>query len=257
MGRIRKQSQKLKIWKLPRKVVRQSGGYYPTEKTCQISNIGTILEMFLGARNNGVFVEVGANDGINCSNTWGLSVRGWRGLMVEPIPIFAEKCRSNYRLNQSISIHQIAIAGRNEEKTSFKLAGMLTSANDDLHSEYKNVSWSKNLLTPESIQVPSTTLDRFLEDNGVDSDFDLLVVDVEGYEGKVFSGFTLEEWHPKMMIVELADTHPDLNSTRKSDAMLGFAIQAKGYTIVYKDWINTVFVRQDVWKSTFEYSDEK
>ena len=41
-------------------------------------------------------VEIGANDGISCSNTWGLSERGWTGFMVEPIAESASACRKNH-----------------------------------------------------------------------------------------------------------------------------------------------------------------
>ena len=54
-----------------------------------------------------------------------------------------------------------------------------------------------------------------------------------------------------MLIVELADTHPNLNSTRTSDAKLGLEIAQSGYLTVYKDWINTVFVRRDVWDESY------
>jgi hypothetical protein len=78
-----------------------------------------------------------------------------------------------------------------------------------------------------------------------------LVVDVEGYESAVFAGFSLNRWLPKMLIVELADTHPDLSLMASSDAQLSSEIQATGYRIVYKDAINTVFVHKELFSSTY------
>src|SRR5260221_11455107 len=44
----------------------------------------------------GIFVEAGANDGINQSKTlYFETCRRWRGLLVEPIPALAERCRRN------------------------------------------------------------------------------------------------------------------------------------------------------------------
>ena len=82
--------------------------------------------------------------------------------------------------------------------------------------------------------------------------FDVLVVDVEGFEEQVFAGFSLSDWRPKMMIVELADTHPDLTATSHSDARLGARLAAHGYNVVFKDSVNTVFVDDDVWAATYE-----
>lgn len=43
---------------------------------------------------NGIFVEVGANDGQTQSNTaYFARHRGWRGLLIEPIPELAARCR--------------------------------------------------------------------------------------------------------------------------------------------------------------------
>ena len=47
-------------------------------------------------REDGVFVEAGANDGVSQSNTLLLErSHGWSGLLIEPVPSFAERCRRN------------------------------------------------------------------------------------------------------------------------------------------------------------------
>ena len=94
-------------------------------------------------------------------------------------------------------------------------------------------------------------LDTFLRENEIMIGFDLLVVDVEGLEGKVFSGFSLDLFLPKMIVIELVDTHPHLKATSNSDAVLGQQILSAGYEIVYKDVINTVFIRRDVWEKAY------
>jgi hypothetical protein len=69
-------------------------------------------------------------------------------------------------------------------------------------------------------------------------------VDVEGGETDVFAGFDLARWKPKLLIVELADVHPDfipIDSIREPAARLRRQILNTGYTEVYADAINTVF----------------
>jgi hypothetical protein len=79
--------------------------------------------------------------------------------------------------------------------------------------------------------------------------FDVLVVDVEGKESEVFKTFELDEWTPKMLIVELEDEHesfqkyPELIVEIKE---LRNFIQKKGYVEIYKDHINTVFVKNEI-----------
>ena len=43
---------------------------------------------------DGFFVEVGANDPTALSQTWFLEQRGWKGVLVEPIPACCEKLRA-------------------------------------------------------------------------------------------------------------------------------------------------------------------
>ena len=226
--------------------------FYPTASSCQIVTLSRLFERFLGSRTSGLFVEVGAFDGISYSNTWGLAEQGWEGLMVEPIPDLAAKCRHNHRNHPRVHVVETAI-GDHQGVASLVLAGALTTANHDQAAEYRRMDFFRASVpaTDTLIDVPMTTLDSLLEDREVPAEFDLLVVDVEGYEGAVFAGFSLARWSPKMLIVELMDTHPELSLTAAADAQLSTEIQAVGYRIVYKDHINTVFVREQLFTSAY------
>jgi hypothetical protein len=46
----------------------------------------------------GFFIEAGANDGYAQSNTYYFEkIRGWSGLLIEPVPALAAECRRNRR----------------------------------------------------------------------------------------------------------------------------------------------------------------
>jgi len=138
------------------------------------------------------------------------------------------------------------------EEVTLMLGETLTTANAQVFGEYSDIDWAAETLTNRTLSVPCHTLDHLLEYHEAPREFDVLVVDVEGFEDQVFSGFSLSNWRPKMMIIELADTHPDLTVTANSDAKLGQRLTASGYTIVFKDAVNTVFVRDDIWAASFE-----
>jgi FkbM family methyltransferase len=229
-----------------------SSDYYEQQPSCQISYLSSLFEIFLGRKDDGVFVEIGANDGVSCSNTWGLAVKGWRGFLVEAIPDFAAACARNHESHRSVSVHQVAIGEIDGELVTFNIGGQLTTANMDLKLEYQNTEWAKSIITSSQIQFRTMRLDTFLEEQHVEEDFDVLVVDVEGFEAQVFAGFSIAKWHPKMVIVELTDTHPHLRTNSKSDALLGRKIIKAGYEIVYKDCINTAFIRKDLWQKVLD-----
>ncbi len=212
--------------------------FYPQQPTCQIPNLYYLFSKFLGNRENGFYVEVGAYDGLFVSNTWGLAQRGWHGLLIEPVPNLASKCRENYAHLEKIEVLEVAIANTQQDLTLY-VAGTLSTANSDAFDEYANVAWARNALTNKSITVACHPLEEVLRRQRIPYGFDLLVVDVEGFEAEVFESFELDAWNPKMLIVELADTHPDLSATQDTDAHLARTICEAGYVIGFKDLINT------------------
>lgn len=52
-----------------------------------------LKQVFFGRTRSGYFVEVGANDPVNLSQTWDLEQRGWTGILVEPQPELAAELR--------------------------------------------------------------------------------------------------------------------------------------------------------------------
>lgn len=57
--------------------------FYPAAPYVQVPNSSFLLESVFGRTSEGLFVEVGAYDGITFSNSWGLASRGWSGILVE------------------------------------------------------------------------------------------------------------------------------------------------------------------------------
>ena len=222
--------------------------FYAQVKSCQIGLLWFLYEQYLSAKNDGVFVEVGGYDGLFVSNSWGLAQAGWTGYLIEPNPLMAEKCREAHSLNKNVSVTEVAIGPVGVKTIDLHLAGTLSTANPILFDEYKSVEWAKaSLKGTSTIQVNCVTLDDFVESNSIPIGFDVLIVDVEGFEAEVFSGFNLSKWKPKMIIVELVNTHPDLETTRSSDARLQVVVSSAGYQVAYKDLINTVFVSDEYW----------
>ncbi len=221
------------------------GSFYPIVSSCQIPQLGFLFSYFLGDRVSGIFVEVGAFDGVTYSNTYGLAAKGWRGIYIEPQPKYAEECRRNH-VAHDVLVCERAVSSPDQDFLTLQLAGPLTTANSSLVEEYTNVGWAQHALVGESMEVSAWTLDDLLEECDVQSGFDLLVIDVEGFEDSVLAGFSLNRYLPKMIIIELVDTHPDLYSTKSTDYRNRCAIESAGYKLMFKDCINSVFVREHV-----------
>jgi len=214
-----------------------SGNFYRHDLSSQIPNISEIQEKFLGRKNNGFFIEVGAYDGKQFGSVWGLVKRNWDGILIEPLPENVAKIKANYNNYNNVIIVECAVSDR-EKKLKMYHNAQLSGVTD---SRYK--------IGIKSSTVKAYTLDSICKHYKVKQGFDLLTVDVEGHEKEVLSGFNLNIWRPKMIIMELSDSKIKNRNISQHKEILLYIVKQNKYVVVYKDWINTVFVRRDVYLS--------
>jgi FkbM family methyltransferase len=216
---------------------------YLPDASCQIPNLGEILGTYLGYKCDGIFVEVGAFDGQSVSNSSFVADLGWRGVYIEPVPAFAEACRNRHRGNAKVSVVQCAV-GALERLTRLKVGGVLTTADADMAYAYNQIDWARNLQSNVIIEVPQVRLETILRKENIPPRFDLLIVDVEGGEENVFDSFSLSGWRPRMLIVELEDTHPSFRgypSIVERAKRLRANILKQQYKQIFQNEINTIF----------------
>lgn len=149
----------------------------------------------------GVFVEVGANDGVTQSNTYYLGRRrGWTGVLIEPVPWLAKAAR---RWRPEANVVEICA-------TSPQLAGKTVRLTDlDLVSHVHVESLSTGtiraprdaMLALSQISVQTATLTQILGENNI-TKVDFLSIDVEGHELDVLAGLDLKIYQPTLILVE-------------------------------------------------------
>jgi FkbM family methyltransferase len=146
---------------------------------------------FFGASGPGYFVEVGANQPRELSQTWDLERQGWTGILIEPQPDLADILRQQ----RSAQVFAAACSSRRN-----------CGSNMTLHLAGGHSSFDRNLnlatVKPHgSIDVPVRTLDAILEEAG-EPQIDFISIDVEGHELEVLDGFDLARWHPRLILIE-------------------------------------------------------
>lgn len=226
----------------------ENTSYFQFPENCQIPNLGYIYEIFFGKTPKSL-VEIGAYDGINYSNSSGLIENGWTAILIEPIPIFALAAKSRYINRTNVTVLECAVSDK-EELLEFQIAGPLTSANKRLLDEYTRISWAAPTLkfSNEKTSISAITLASIL--NQPESGYvDLLIVDVEGFEDKVFATFEQIKNLPNMIIVEMTELHPDFKYSIRTYLEIRNLIEVYGYKVIYKDSINTIFVKNELYKS--------
>ena len=184
-----------------------------------------LKEEFFGHASSGYFVEVGANDPEQWSQSFHLETKGWRGIVVEPQPQLA----ANLRQRRKAKVYEVACSApeNSGQRMTLYLAGGLSSFDPKL-----KVATAR----PDgAIEVPLKTLDEILVDAGAPSPIDFLAVDVEGHEIEVLRGLDLARWRPKLLLVE--------------DHVLGLDlhrfIAARGYKWIRRTDINSWYVPAD------------
>jgi FkbM family methyltransferase len=221
---------------------------YTVDAECQVENLPEMYKAIFGLRRSGYFVEVGAMDGQSHSNTCGLADVGWHGLYIEATAHYSRKCWERHSKNK-VQVLRRAISDHTGTLRLHR-ANALTTADALTEDAYAQMEWSRGSLHHEYEDVPCTTLDKTLEEYRTPQGFDLLVIDVEGHEQQVLDGFSFDKWRPKMIIIEIQDEHPDFLALPNADEFLvrfkriRSAIESAGYSLIYKNMINSVYVRQ-------------
>lgn len=157
----------------------------------------------------GFFVDVGAYDGVEGSNSFFFEkALGWSGLCIEASPRIYEKLAGN----RSCDCVHAAIADEDapleflEVASGYVQMGGLTRT---YHPELMAVVEGDARFEGARIQVPGRRLDSLLEERGIEQ-VDYLSVDVEGAELAVLKDFDLARFGVRAVSVENNDGNPEV-----------------------------------------------
>jgi len=167
----------------------------------------------------GFFIEVGAYNGYNCSNTLAFEDLGWHGICVEPDPIMAAQCT---RAREAKTLCA-AVGDRSHCISTF----MVNKEDRGLSGFFQK--W------PDEILVPVVTLeDLFM--CCPDFHCDLLSIDTEGTELEVWGTGGL--FRPNIVIMEYQTR--DLPS---QEYVVIKRMNSDGYQQVHRTEHNLIFTR--------------
>jgi FkbM family methyltransferase len=160
----------------------------------------------------GVFLDVGANDGISLSNTYFFEKElGWTGICLEPIPSVFERLQANRRCR---CIRGCASTKHNTMKRFLHISGpleMLSGLVDKFDPKHK--TRIERLLKDcggsyELMDVPCYNLNNILENTGI-THIHFFSIDTEGGEFDILKNFDFSKCQVDVIAVEdNYKTHP-------------------------------------------------
>jgi len=177
-------------------------------------NVDTYSKPYLGHqellnfidRENGFFVEVGANDGYFQDPTYYYEkIKKWKGIMVEPLPLF-EKCKNNRKRATVFNYACVPIGFDSKTVTlidnnamSFVKNGI--SNQEEWIEKGEAVAFRKHREVTVEAKTLTEIIDQYFKSNEK-REIDLLCIDVEGFELQVLQGLDLKKYSPQYILVE-------------------------------------------------------
>jgi FkbM family methyltransferase len=159
-----------------------------------------ILAEIFSEKSEGLCIEVGANDGVNDSNTMHFENVGWDCILIEPNPVLCNMIRAS----RKATLFEVAASDKNGETSLFVAEGAerahgVSTINSAENALNKIKSYG---FTFTEVKVNTKLLDEILNEVKIAREIDFISVDVEGHELEVFKGFSLDRWKPTIILVE-------------------------------------------------------
>jgi FkbM family methyltransferase len=183
-------------------------------------------------KKKGYFIEIGANDGITVSSTFGLVKQGWSGLSVEANPNVFIRLESNLKKFTKVKTVCATVAlkkgpvklflGKNDPE------GLLSTICTE------NSVWFEEHRSEEYIEVSGLPMNELLEKQDAPLYPDLLVLDLEGMDYDILQTLDLNKYQPKLIVTE------DYQSKNSKKFKL---LELAGYTFARQVGCNTFWLK--------------
>ena len=194
-----------------------------------------ILDNIQFKTNSPFYVDVGANDGIQSSNTGYLEMDlGWNGICIEPHP----EAFARLQNNRICKKYNCCISESNEEVDFLMvngyaemLSGILTEY-DPKHIERIEKDIREAGGSREIVKIPSRSLTSILEENNI-VNINYLSVDTEGSELSVLKSIDFNKFNIEVISVENNNYH---------DYVKDFLI-SKNYQFILKVCADEIYIK--------------
>lgn len=192
-----------------------------------------ILNYFNGRK--GVFIDIGANDGITLSNTRALAEMGWKGVLIDASPKAFERLVNNYKslLANGYEFHHCALSST-DGRIILNDSSQLISPGDialvsTVHQH--EMDRFKSVVQYEPVEVASVKWETLIKASSF-KHFDFISIDIEGCELDVLPKIDLSQ--TQMLCIEW---------NGKQELKFEYEKYLAGFSLIYTSGENLIYVR--------------
>jgi FkbM family methyltransferase len=160
------------------------------------------------------FVEIGGGDPIISSNSYLLQKGfGWKGIIVEPNPIFIDQILLERCNEGNVELYPYAIAEK-EGPSDFLPIGLIGTLPEYIGGDFHGKQRKKLLSREKLIKIEKKSPKTFVETVVKGRTIDFLSVDTEGSEWEIIKNWPFELCKPNAICVEVNNRiwRPELTS---------------------------------------------
>jgi len=174
-----------------------------------LNQIDKKIENYLNY-DNGFYVELGANDGIQQSNTFFFEkYRGWKGVLIEPIGQKYTECLKNRSKDNKIFCNACVSFEYKEKFVELTYSNLMTTSSDlesDLINPVEHAKRGLKYIPTKEYNYNfgslAATLNSILVNSDAPQKMDFLSLDVEGAEVEVLKGLNHKQFRFKYLCIE-------------------------------------------------------
>jgi FkbM family methyltransferase len=228
----------------PRQVARYAWHRLRTKATYADDREDELVWFLLGGIRT--FVDVGANDGITCSNTVLASLRGARGLCFEPNPLVYRSLAAFYAMTPRVECIPEGLSDA-EGVLKLRCDGLLSTITATEDATLAGLLQPYARSGAEVVDVQVSRLASWIARRPLLGKVDLMSIDVEGHELRVLNGI---DWplHPTPTRAFVIETHAagERGSWRHQDMnSIVRLLEDYQYVAVAESRNNTIWLRGD------------
>lgn len=191
-------------------------------------NEDLIIDIILGNKNQGFYVDVGANDPIFNSNTKRFYDRGWSGINIEPgLEAFKKLYEGRPR---DINLN-IGAGPEPGQMTFYQLSGddTLSSLNENAAQKMAKIHKLKINKIQINVLPLKEIFKQYVPENVT---VDFLSIDAEGFDLSILKSNDWIQYRPSLIVVEFNYDYKNI---------LDF-LDLRSYVLAYNNYVNGIFI---------------